>query len=418
MEDVTSEINLQEVEVVETTICQAENILVRVIAMKDQILDSISKGKYLSEMHSILTKQIQLPLRDFADWKNVTFPDPKLLPNHLSYLKLEISEMLISWYKEAKEVNMPMYLFTDEERELATFWDQKAIEYVTKVLYHVVINILLKEQATDAEDFGNIDFDKLCMNWGGRSNNVSLENTCTVDNLITIISLNMPRIQNTIAKIGICLNADGIKLLDLIETKDFNSTRCWLAERVNLQKEKKVRINFYGSEQRFVHFINSVLGYESYQVEVECWSCCSNSQKSLNLTSINNFVMNCQSTLDYQIQSNTQKCMECRDSEIEIISQDFSNVPVLFMMEMNHLWLVDGEISSSIQIKHGNTMLDFSLLGYSVYSASGDGHFFSYLIIGEQWYMYDGMRRPKLCKENLPLIRSNETFSTIMYLIQ
>ena len=200
MEDVTSEINLQEVEVVETTICQADNILVRVIAMKDQILDSISKGKYLSEMHSILIKQIQLPLHDFADWKNFTFSDAKLLLNHLSYLKLEISEMLISWYKEAKEVNIPMYLFTDEERELATFWDQKAIEYVTKVLYHVVVDILLKEQATDAEDFGNIDFDKLCVNWGGRSNNVSLENTCTVDNLITIISLNMPRIQNTIDK--------------------------------------------------------------------------------------------------------------------------------------------------------------------------------------------------------------------------
>ena len=74
MEDVTSEINLQEVEVVETTICQADNILVRVIAMKDQILDSISKGKYLSEMHSILIKQIQLPLRDFADWENFYFP--------------------------------------------------------------------------------------------------------------------------------------------------------------------------------------------------------------------------------------------------------------------------------------------------------------------------------------------------------
>ena len=287
------------------TMCQADNILVKVIAMKDQILDSISKGKYLSKMHSTLIKHIQLPLRDFADWKNLTFPDAKLLPNHLSYLKLEISEMLISWYKEAKEVSIPMYLFTDEERERATYWDQKAIEYVTKVLYHVVIDILLNEQAANVKDFGNVYFDDLCVNWGGRSNDISLENTCTVDNLITIISLNMPRIQNTIAKIGNCLNTDGIKLLDLIESKDFNSTRCWLAERVNLQKEKGVRINFHGSEQRFVHFINSVLGYESYQVEIQCWSCCSNSQKSLNLTSINNFVMNCQSTLDYQIQSNT-----------------------------------------------------------------------------------------------------------------
>ena len=41
------------------------------------------------------------------------------------------------------------------------------------------------------------------------------------------------------------------------------------------------------------------------------------------------------------------------------IMNDFSNVPVLFMMEMNHLRLVDGEISSSIHIKQGNTKLIF-----------------------------------------------------------
>ena len=81
--------------------------------------------------------------------------------------------------------------------------------------------------------------------------------------------------------------------------------------------------------------------------------------------------------------------MKCRDSEIEILIQDFSNVPVLFMMEMNHLRLVDGEISSFIHIKHGNTMLDFSLLGYSVYLVSGDGHFFSYLLIGEHEMVCD-----------------------------
>ena len=47
------------------------------------------------------------------------------LPDHLSHLNVEISEMLISWYKEAKGVDVPFYLFTDEERGKATFWDEK-----------------------------------------------------------------------------------------------------------------------------------------------------------------------------------------------------------------------------------------------------------------------------------------------------
>ena len=80
------------------------------------------------------------------------------------------------------------------------------------------------------------------------------------------------------------------------------------------------------------------------------------------------------------------------------------------MMEMNHLRIENAEISKTIHLQHKNKSLKFSLLGYSVYSSFGEGHFFSYLLIGEEWYMYDGIRRPKICKENQPLIRSNETF--------
>ena len=327
--------------------------------------------------------------------------------------------MLISWYKEANEVDVPFYLFTDEDRAKATFWDQKAIEYVTKVLYHVVIDLLLQEKETGSISCANTNLENLCVNWGGRKNKISLENTCTVDNLITMISINITTIKDAIAKNDIHLNAETIKFLDLIESTDFNSTKCWIAERLNLKKEKDTCFNLYGSEQPFVHYINSLLGYGSYKLDIQCWSCCSNTRKSLNLTTINSFVNKCQNTLDYQIQSNTHKCRKCREeSELEIIAQNFSNVPVLFMMELNHLKLDNAEISRTIQLLHESKIVEFSLLGYSVYSATGEGHFFSYLLIGEQWYMYDGIRRPKLCKQNQPLIGSKETISSIMYLIQ
>ena len=75
---------------------------------------------------------------------------------------------------------------------------------------------------------------------------------------------------------------------------------------------------------------------------------------------------------------------------------------------MNPLKLDNADISRTILLQHEDRIVEFSLLGYSVYSATGEGHFFSYLLIGEQWYMYDGIRRPKLCKQNQPLIRSKE----------
>ena len=63
--------------------------------------------------------------------------------------------MLISRYKEAKGVDVPFYLFTDEERDKAAFWDEKANEFVTTVLYHVVIDLLLQEQEAGPIDCTN-----------------------------------------------------------------------------------------------------------------------------------------------------------------------------------------------------------------------------------------------------------------------
>ena len=130
-------------------------MLISLVGMKEEIINSISNGSCLSKMQPVLMKQINLLLREFADWKIFTFPNARILPDHLSHLNVEISEMLISWYKEANEVDVPFYLFTDEDRAKATFWDQKAIEYVIKVLYHVVIDLLLQEKETGSISCAN-----------------------------------------------------------------------------------------------------------------------------------------------------------------------------------------------------------------------------------------------------------------------
>ena len=129
--------------------------------MKEEIINSIYNGSCLSKMQPILMEQINLPFREFADWINLTFPNARILPDHLSHLNVEITEMLISWYKEAKGVDVPFYLFTDEERDKATFWDEKANEFVTRVLYHVVIDLLLQEQEAGPIDCTNSNLEDL-----------------------------------------------------------------------------------------------------------------------------------------------------------------------------------------------------------------------------------------------------------------
>ena len=86
------EIDLQEVEVMDTTISSADNVLISLIGMKEEIISSISNGSCLSKMQPVLMKQINLPLREFADWKIFTFPNARILPDHLSHLNVELAK--------------------------------------------------------------------------------------------------------------------------------------------------------------------------------------------------------------------------------------------------------------------------------------------------------------------------------------
>ena len=63
-----------------------------------------------------------------------------------------------------------------------------------------------------------------------------------VDNLITMTSIDIIQIKDAIARNGIHVHADIIKFLDLIESKNFNSTKCWLAEEL-IYKQKKVLVS-------------------------------------------------------------------------------------------------------------------------------------------------------------------------------
>ena len=63
------ETDLQEVEVLDATLSKADNVLISLVGMKEEIINSIYNGSCLSKMQPILMEQINLPFREFADWK-------------------------------------------------------------------------------------------------------------------------------------------------------------------------------------------------------------------------------------------------------------------------------------------------------------------------------------------------------------
>ena len=80
-------------------------------------------------------------------------------------------------------------------------------------------------------------------------------NTCSIDNLLTLISLNITTILQRISKNSIKLTDEGYDLIRLINLRDFNSTKQWLAEKLKLTVQCNKTNDFLGLK---VHLSSSL----------------------------------------------------------------------------------------------------------------------------------------------------------------
>ena len=320
--------------------------------------------------------------------------------------------------------NVKYWLLTDEDRAHATYWDKKAMDYATKVLNPVISDIISSkleiEFATpmlSSESQMNkstlTELEKMCPNWGGHCKSLRFTNTCSIDNLIALISLNMVDIQNLIQRNLKILTKEDSEFFQLIESVDFNATKLWLAHKLKIAKLND-SFDFFGSEGPLLQFLEATTGSDKYKVSYQCWNCFAISERILNLLSVFKFVENCQRSIDSQI--TTPKCLKCRDftAILENIDCQFVENPLLFFMEVSHLSLdAAAGINKSIFIRHKDIPLTFSLLGYTVHSAD---HFYLRFIKNNEWYFYDGIRRPKVSRLDYAPLASYEIISSIVYI--
>ena len=60
----------------------------------------------------------------------------------------EMSEVLNQWYLESFGVKIPIYQYTNEDFEYSTHWQQKSMNYSTKVLQPVLNELLINYPET------------------------------------------------------------------------------------------------------------------------------------------------------------------------------------------------------------------------------------------------------------------------------
>ena len=385
---------------------QRQEVIQRLLLMKEDVIKSIQKDTPLSPLHNELLKRCHMPYNELFDWRMQHYPSTYEGNNAITDydINLELSEILNNWYLESHDVKIPFYQYTNEEFDFSSYWERRSTDYSTKILLPVIQQLLSKPfqyETLDAKVQGincsSESLEEYCAAWGGEYNGIRFVNTCPVDNFITLFSLHLQTLLSSV-KLTSAISPNIEIIFQMVNTKNFNQLKYWFATKLGLQLVDS-QYDFLGYEGKVVELLDGIhLCPNLYAVEFQCWSCCCISEKRLNLSSIYKFQQNCQTTIDHQIDQ-SYKCLKCRDTHanVEKISTQFLKIPSIIILEVGHIQtentICHNQVEDNLNIDHMNKLLQYSLFGYTIHAGL---HFLMRTKIQGCWYIYDGLENQKL----------------------
>ena len=363
--------------------------------MKSQIISSLANQTYLSTLHKNLAT-IAESLTNLDSLFSY-HPSTELSSNIKETIAIEVA----TWYSEYC-TNHPSDCKLDERRQR---------NYPFAVLLPVVIDIITTKNVTTIDSpppphppspledpLHSITYPK----WQGSFNNTFQDNTCPVDNILAILSLNQSTILNALSIKGVKpANTKFHQILSLLENHDFDELRDYIARRIGLQVNYDSTglyksYDFYGSEATIINFIRSedLCNYQ-YISTFKCHHCTKSFNTKSMLGTIGIVVTNLESCLSRNL--NPNKCKSCGSTTavFERLSGKSESVPTLLTIEIGHLPelknLTISDIDRQINISHEHLTLHYQLAGFSIFFQN---HFYSMLWNNGQFHKYDDLRTP------------------------
>ena len=203
-------------------------------------------------------------------------------------------------------------------------------QHIRSILNQTVSYSQTSQDASTTED--------MCVTWNGHFNGVKLVNTCSVDNFLTLLSLHQDNILKAFHLAGEAPSDSLNYIFTMIDEQNFDELRMWVASQLRIPLINN-EYNMFASEGSIVKlFQNLAICQDAYRIVFQCWSCCCQSEKKLNLISLMTFKHNCQTSIDHHI-SLSYKCLKCRDlhANLEFLSREFLKVTPLLIFEVGHI---------------------------------------------------------------------------------
>ena len=237
-----------------------EEVLEFLNLMKDRTIHSIKNETPLSELHRQLHMRIDLPFRQLFDWREEHFPQKEFPEMRLMDFETrqEMADILSQWYLECHSIKIPIYQHSEEDYEYSSHWQQKSMDYATKVLQPVLNELILQVPEIEIDltthKSSRHFSEDMCVTWGGHLDGIELVNTCSIDNFITLLNLHHDTISEALELLQCSPSLPFRNALSLINTRRFDQLKVWIAQMLEI-KVSNYQYNFLGYEGQSVHLL-------------------------------------------------------------------------------------------------------------------------------------------------------------------
>ena len=163
----------------------------------------------------------------------------------------------------------------------------------------------------------NSEMVNLCPIWQGEYNNILHQNTCSIDNIISLISLYRETIEEARRIIDISLNPDAQHFFSLIYRRKFDELRDYIARLAGISVTYDVivpKYDFHGSEATIINLIRKLdISNDHYSVRLQCYNCCATFTIVTQIGSVQSVTFSLQESINAKMMP--KKCIKCQSTE-------------------------------------------------------------------------------------------------------
>ena len=249
--------------------------------------------------------------------------------------------------------------------EIIEIKPESAVTYLTLELH--------KPSEVANSETHSYNLKSLCPVWQGEFGGILHQNTSSIDNVISLLSLYIKEIQMALKFTEISLNPDVEQIFSLVQELRFDELRDFIAKLTEISITYDVivqKYDFFGSESRIIKVLRKLDACNDvYYCTLQCYNHCSSFSTKVQLGSIRFVTSSLQACIVNKFLPN--KCRKCRSNNpnLELLMGHFQALPPLLVVELGHLSELNCKLETNdemIYITNHSRSLCYKLAGYTL----------------------------------------------------